>query len=109
VVGGKAKPVKLMGPYCVAVCLSRSRRTGAGSTFARNSGAKRAVTSASVRVAAPPLSWASSQVSCSPTGVAGIDAIGVPVRIVPSWAAATGLTGMSRSTTTRGRNKRRMQ
>ena len=69
-----AKPANLNGPRCSAVCPSIATIARAGITRARNRGEKRAFTCAWVSLAAPPLSWASAQVTCFPTGVAGIAA-----------------------------------
>ena len=71
-VGGYAKPANVNGPRCSAVCPSIATIARAGITTARNCGEKRAFTSACVILVAPPLSWASAQVTCLPTGVAGI-------------------------------------
>jgi hypothetical protein len=71
-VGGAAKPVKVNGPRSAAVCASDATIWEAGITTSRNSGAKRARTSASLSRAAPPLSWSSVQRNWRPTAVAGI-------------------------------------
>jgi hypothetical protein len=69
----QAKPVKVKGPRS-PVFRSHATTSLADIHTARNSGEKRPATSASFRLAAPPLSWANPQVTCSPTGVAGISA-----------------------------------
>ena len=71
-VGGEAKPVNVNGPRSVAVCASDATTWEAGMTTARNSGAKRARTWATLSRAAPPLSWFNVQRTCRPTGDAGI-------------------------------------
>jgi hypothetical protein len=63
--------VNVNGPRPAAVCASDATTWEAGITTARNSGAKRALTSASRSRAAPPLSWSSVQRTCRPTAVAG--------------------------------------
>jgi hypothetical protein len=75
-VGVEAKPVKVNGPRSAAVCASDATTWEAGIMAARNSGVKRALTSASLSRAAPLLSWSKAQLTCRPTGVAGIFAAG---------------------------------